>query len=123
MGEWTEARFTSFIKSQLRNASRKWKPNNEALKRARIQRGIYLCNGCNQEITTSIKIDGKKHKNVLVDHINPVIDPKKGFTTWDDFINRLFCEIDDLQVLCKDCHDKKTKEENEVAKQRKKKNA
>jgi len=48
---------------------------------------------------------------VQVDHIIPVIDPATGFTTWDAFIERLFCDRDNLQVLCTSCHDIKTKEE------------
>ena len=49
-----------------------------------------------------------------VDHIKPVVDPKKGFTTWDDFIDRLFCEKKNLQALCRGCHAKKTKEERGI---------
>ena len=48
---------------------------------------------------------------VQVDHINPVVDPKKGFVNWDDFINRMFCEQSNLQVLCKPCHKIKTDQE------------
>lgn len=49
-----------------------------------------------------------------VDHIKPVVDPKKGFTTWDDFIDRLYCESKNLQAICKGCHTIKTKQEREV---------
>nr|BDD47185.1 hypothetical protein 3 [bacterium] len=120
MGRWTEARFRSFITSQLRKATYKWPPKNEALRRAKIKRGVYRCNACKQEVPTSVKEKGKRKQNVFVDHINPVIDPKKGFTTWDTFIERLFCEIENFQVLCRKCHDEKTKGEREVANKRKK---
>lgn len=56
-------------------------------------------------------------KNVQVDHILPVIDPTTGFTTWDSFVENLYCEKDNLQVLCTQCHDIKTKEEKIYAKQ------
>ena len=46
-----------------------------------------------------------------MDHINPVVCPKEGFVDWDVFIKRLFCEKDNLQVLCSGCHDKKTLKE------------
>jgi hypothetical protein len=36
-----------------------------------------------------------------------------GFTTWDDVINRMFCEKENLQVLCHECHKAKTQEEKE----------
>jgi len=46
-----------------------------------------------------------------VDHIIPVA---ANATTWDDYINNLFCDSDNLQVLCIGCHKKKTvKEKNE----------
>lgn len=50
-------------------------------------------------------------KNIFCDHVNPVVDPLTGFSGWDDFVNRLFCEQENLQVLCKNCHDLKSKEE------------
>lgn len=115
---WTESRFNSFIKGQLRAATRKWAPFSDALKTARIRRGEYLCNGCGEEVGASIVIDGKRVKNAVVDHIKPVVDPDKGFTTWDDFINNLFCEEDNLQVLCHECHTEKTNEERAKAKER-----
>jgi ribosomal protein L44E len=44
---------------------------------------------------------------VQVDHIEPVVS-SGGFTTWDDYIQRLYCSKDNLQVLCTKCHDAKT---------------
>jgi len=63
----------------------------------------------------------KKHfvaVDVQVDHIEPVVDPIKGFQTWDIFINRIFCEIENLQVLCKGCHKTKTEQEKEERKKK-----
>lgn len=116
----TKAQFTTFVKNQLRGASWKWKPISEVMKKARLKKGHYLCNGCKNEVTSSIVIDGKRVKNVFVDHEPPVVDPRLGFTTWDSFIYNLFCEEDSLQVLCKSCHDAKSKEEREIARQAKK---
>ncbi len=56
----------------------------------------------------------KKHfvaADVQVDHVLPVVDPKVGFVSWDLFIDRIFCEIENLQVMCKPCHKVKTEEE------------
>lgn len=39
-----------------------------------------------------------------LDHNKPVIEPKRGFVTWDEYLDRLFCGPDDLTVLCKACH-------------------
>jgi hypothetical protein len=113
-GKWTAARYTSFIKSILRNGSNKWPPKWVVRKRAWKQRGIYECAGYQRrahEVPTSIVGKGKKRSNnIFVDHIHPVGGPgdKDG---WDGVISRLYCEVDGLQVLCKECHDLKTKEE------------
>lgn len=119
-GQWTEARYRSFIISTLRRASNRWAPKNTVKKDARVERGVYLCASCKEHVPNSIKVDGKRVNNVFVDHINPVIDPEKGFISWDNFIERMFCEEDNLQVLCKDCHDLKTADERAIAKERKK---
>lgn len=117
-GTWTEARFKSFIVGNLRRATVKWKPISDCLKEARTRRGFYRCACCKEEVPASIKDGRKRVKNIHVDHIEPAVDPAKGFTTWDDFINRLFCESDNLQALCKACHDVKSQEEKEIAKER-----
>ena len=111
-GRWTEARYVSFVKSALRSASRKWAPTSDVLNEAYV--GVmknkktgrmakhYRCAYCEGLFP---------HKEVAVDHEPPIVSPEEGFTTWDDFINRLFCEADGLQVLCKTCHDEKSNEE------------
>lgn len=115
---WTEAQFTSFVKSQLRAASRKWKPINEVFKEARRERGIYECNKCHQWVPLKVSLNGKKINNVFVDHVNPIVDPEQGFVSWDEFINGLFCERENLQVLCGQCHDEKSLEERKIATER-----
>jgi 5-methylcytosine-specific restriction endonuclease McrA len=112
---WTEAKFNSFIRSQLRQATRKWAPITETLKRARVARGLYLCAHCKEEVAPTYREGRKRVKNVFVDHINPITDPTTGFTNWDDIVNNMFCEMDNLQLLCKDCHDIKTQDEKEIA--------
>lgn len=93
----------------------KWAPIGEVLKEARVSRGVYLCAGCNKEGPASIRIDGKKYKNACVDHIHPIIDPDVGFVSWDEFIDKLFSEKENLQVLCHECHTIKTNEERAKA--------
>ena len=119
-GKLTEAEFVNFIKNQLRSATRKWAPNSLCKKDAHISRGVYKCACCEQEVTPTFYDEDKRKRvtNIFVDHISPVIDPHVGFTTWDSFINNLFCEKDNLQLLCGTCHKAKTQEEIEVAKLR-----
>ena len=111
-GKWTQARFNSFVTSILRSGSRKWPPKYETLNKAKTEKKTngatgrlaqhFRCKKCKQEFTA---------KNVQVDHIKPVVDPSTGFTTWDDFIDRLYCESKNLQVLCVACHKAKTLKE------------
>lgn len=58
-------------------------------------------------------INGKKYpiNEVKVDHVIPVVDPKVGFVDWNTFIDRLFCPVENLQVISKEEHDAKTKKE------------
>ena len=114
---WTEARFRSFITSTLRSGSKRWPPKYTKLNAAKTEKKInkktgrlaqhYECAKCQQEFPA---------KEVQVDHIKPVVDPKKGFESWDKYIERMFCEEDNLQVLCKECHAVKTQKEKETAK-------
>lgn len=114
---WTEGRLRSFLMGVLRSGYRRWPPKYQALKKALVGRKInlktgrmgyhYLCNSCKKEFPT---------KEVQVDHINPIVDPNKGFMSWDDVIGRLFCSEEGLQVLCSECHSIKTKGENELRK-------
>jgi 5-methylcytosine-specific restriction endonuclease McrA len=111
-GEWTDARFRSFVTSALRAASRRWPPKFKALKEAFVGRKTnkktgklamhYKCAKCKKHFVAT---------DVQVDHVLPVVDPKVGFIGWDSFIDRIFCEIENLQVLCKPCHKVKTEEE------------
>jgi hypothetical protein len=118
-GRWTEARFNSFIKSLLRKGTIKWPPKTETLKNSRVEKGVYRCDGCKQDVPVTVKIDGKRVRNVFVDHVAPIVPPDLGFTTWDDYINNMFCDSSNLQTLCSACHTTKTMEERAIAKERK----
>jgi hypothetical protein len=48
---------------------------------------------------------------VWVDHKDPVV-PIDREIGWDDFVNRLFCVKENYQVLCDDCHTRKSLDEN-----------
>ena len=115
---WTEAKYRSFIRGNLRRTSTRWPPIGDCLRAARISRGLYKCAECKQSVEASIRVDGRRIKNVHVDHILPIVDPEIGFVSWDALIERMFCEPDNLQVLCHSCHTKKTNEEKAMAKAR-----
>lgn len=115
-GQWTKARFFSFIKGGLRSASVRWPPRYGALASAFCGRKVnpktgrlaklYGCKNCGHEFPAS---------DVEVNHKEPVI-PLSGFDSWDNVIKRMFCEEDGLEVLCKPCHKEVTKKENEERK-------
>jgi 5-methylcytosine-specific restriction endonuclease McrA len=78
------------------------------------ERGQYQCNKCKCLF---------KRNELQVDHIIPVIDIKKGFEDFTTYINNMFgtseklelkyCDLSKFQLLCKKCHEEKTKKENE----------
>jgi 5-methylcytosine-specific restriction endonuclease McrA len=119
-GKWTQARMNSFIKSALRSASQRWPPRYDAVNNACTGQKInpksgrlakhYECNECHNDFPA---------KDVQVDHIHPIIDPAVGFQTWDILIANLFCEKENLQLLCKPCHQIKTNAEKAIKKAKK----
>ena len=119
-GQWTQSRFNSFIKSALRTASVRWPPRYETLAEAFVDRRTnektgklakhFKCASCSSLFP---------QKDVEVNHKQSVV-PVEGFTSWDEVINRMFCEKDGLEVLCKTCHKQRTQEENQLRKQFKK---
>jgi len=116
-GEWTEARYKAFIMGVLRAGVRKWEQFWQAKKDASVGRRVnkktgklaehYLCADCGGLFVA---------RDIQVDHVDPVIEPAVGFVDWDTTIDRMFCEKDNLQVLCKECHKAKTNRERKERK-------
>jgi 5-methylcytosine-specific restriction endonuclease McrA len=108
-GTMTESAFWSFIRSALRQKSRWWKPITQCKLQAKRpykgpnkrQKFEYQCAICQKWYADKV---------INVDHIIPA-GSLNCANDLPGFIERLFCEIDNLQVLCKTCHDKKTKTE------------
>ena len=108
----SEAKFRAWVRSLLRSGSMRWGAKNDALESAAAGRGINPHTGRMAKLYRCERCGGKSSRaGVQVDHKQPVV-PLSGWVSWDDFINRLFCEVDGYQVLCKRCHDLKTKSEN-----------
>jgi 5-methylcytosine-specific restriction endonuclease McrA len=108
-GTMTESAFWSFIRSALRQKSRWWKPITQCklssrrpykgpLKRQKFE---YQCNKCKKWFP---------EKKINVDHIHPASSLNCS-ADLPGFVERLFCEVNNLQVLCTHCHDIKTKNE------------
>jgi 5-methylcytosine-specific restriction endonuclease McrA len=107
----TESGFWSFIRSGLRQKSRWWKPISECkLKARRLYKGPskrqkfeYQCNSCKLWFP---------EKQINVDHICPA-GSLNSAQDLPGFVERLFCEQENLQVLCEECHNIKTKKDKD----------
>jgi len=118
----------SKTKGKIINAVRKvtytYSPRNKVRNRQKVAPASFRCELCEYVIYTGTKdldvsgldeFENKKIGKVYIDHIDPCI-PIEGFGKkgwdWNIYLNRLFCKEEGLQLLCKECHDQKTKEEN-----------
>jgi len=110
-GTMSESAFWSFIRSGLRQKSRWWKPITQCkLEAKRVYKGTnkrqkfeYQCNECK---------NWYQEKLINVDHIQPA-GSLNCANDLPAFVERLFVEVEGLQVLCSNCHDKKTAKERE----------
>lgn len=108
-GTMTESAFWSMIRSALRNKSRWWKPISDCKQKSKRaykgpnkrQKFEYQCNVCLQYYND---------KNIQVDHVIPA-GSLNCANDLPGFVERLFCEMDNLQTICTTCHNKKTKED------------
>ena len=110
------------IRASLRMAWRRHPNLQVVLKRDRIERPyvkkdgsissrprvFYKCVLCEQEF---------KQTEIQIDH-DPPVGPTPGSKlappdlTWDEFIGRMFCKPENLKIVCKPCHARKSKEDN-----------
>lgn len=70
----------------------------------------FLCNVCKNWVKASVGGKG----NVQVDHIVPVIsvDNTSGkVQDWNVFKKALFCQAQNLQIICRNCHIQKSNDE------------
>lgn len=106
-GEWTEAAFWGFLRSNLRLASRKWPP----LARLALERARRPSQSSNKRLKWEFQCADCgawfPRKEVEVDHLVQC----GSLSNWDEFrtfAERLFCETDGLSVRCEQCHQEKT---------------
>lgn len=128
-----DKKFRGKIINALRKLSFSYPPRNKAKKKQQVGPATFECEHCgvwiyegSRDIASQLeKLDSEPPKGIIkgkanMDHKNSVI-PLESFTRgswdWDEFINRLFCEEEDFQVLCAGCHDIKTRLEDEMRKE------
>lgn len=117
-----------FLVVTLRRAFKKHPLYNEAKKRSQIEYFEHSATGKPmrrvkyQCATCSIQVSERDFRDMAVDHIDPVIPVDKLMDHHHEWIDRLFCNIDNLQVLCNysgerdgkiSCHKQKTLDERE----------
>lgn len=113
--------FATWFVWNLRKISYRWPARYAALRSAKVAPNTFKCAACKGDY----KKEGKK-RIITVDHIKPVKDPTKPQAFQEalatcmcgvcDYIRRMFCGPEGLQVLCKDCHTRKTKGEMKIRK-------
>lgn len=110
-GEWTEARFWTFIRSNLRLMSNKWPPaaaferNNRRPYTGprKVQKWEYQCHDCAKWFA---------RKEVQKHHI----DPTGTLKSWEDvvpFLQRLLAAEDEYTWMCLECHKAETKRQKD----------
>lgn len=110
-----------WLNQKLRRISLYWPAKSIAREMAKVlvQEGFlkngkikyktkYICAECHRQGLENIVHD---KEDTQMDHINPVIDIN-GFTTWDNYMQSLFCEPEAYQCLCKPHHLEKSIKEN-----------
>jgi len=113
-GTMSESAFWQFIRNALRKRSIVWKPISQCREMAKRrytgpnkrQKYEYQCNICK---------NWYKGTQICVDHIIPV-GSLTNIYDLPHFVDTLFCEIHNLQVLCKTCHDAKSIIDNQNTK-------
>lgn len=102
----------------MRENRRKVPRFNKDGSRHKIDATEHLCNVCNKWKRSV------KNSKVVIDHIDPVVEPEVGFVDMNTYFRRLWCDRSKLQKICGDCHRTKTnaewfvrrfKEEQEIA--------
>ena len=124
---WTQAKFFGFLRSGMREKFNRWPPKYEVIKNASSVQllkdddgnrvvyktgkkagefktvKMYRCNGCGKSF---------RQKEVQVDHVLPA-GTLKSFEDLGKFAKNLFVGTGQLQVMCKPCHEVKTRKEKD----------
>jgi hypothetical protein len=110
--EKAQAPFNKFAwaKALLRRFWRRIPSARVALLKANRGRGLYECAECHKIF---------KKKQIQLDHRIPVIDPVEGYKNLDTYVDRLYCDESNLQVLCTKDHSEKTIAEHKIRQENK----
>jgi len=125
-----DSRTRARITNALRALSRSWTGRSIAKAKRKVAPATYECDHCKVWIYEGKSKKSVEHiclelnKRVIMDrphmdHNSPVV-PLEG---WDDYnhfknsiIDRVFCDESNYNLLCPECHAKKTAEETQIRK-------
>lgn len=112
MSDQTEIpkKLKAYIINHLRRIGYRAIHRAAAFEKAHKGRAQWECQACFKIFSSSKDLHG--------DHRSPIVDPEKGFTTWDEYINKLF--LGEIDAICKLCHSEKTERENNVRREERK---
>jgi 5-methylcytosine-specific restriction endonuclease McrA len=102
-----------FSRSELRrSALEACRIEHSDLKRPRVTKW-GICSSCN--VPTALY-------QMEVDHVIPLVPLDKELVdmSWDEVVDRLWCEISNLKPICKPCHKIKSKAESKIRRDLKK---
>lgn len=109
-GTWSESKYWGFVRSNLRRAWSKYPVKYAAKKAVEMENDGRFDQRTKKMYPCAICKGIFKGSEVQVDHINPA-GSLRCSGDLEQFVENLFCEIDNLRVLCKDCHNEVTQEE------------
>jgi 5-methylcytosine-specific restriction endonuclease McrA len=92
------------VKDSAKKYTKVFKKNGEVSKKKSVS---FKCNICKDHFKSNeVEVD---HKKEIVDNISSSMD-----MSVDQYVRRVDCPQDNLQVVCKECHKIKTKKHNET---------
>lgn len=109
--KWVEQ---AVVISAMRRAFRRYPAYKQCLDNAKteyfipskhgkqLRRVNFECSVCHQKFP---------RKLIDIDHASAVVDPLVGFVDYNTYALRLFCNLDNLAAMCKNCHKEKSKHE------------
>jgi hypothetical protein len=103
------------ILNLLRRGTTTWNERTNCLNRGRRKRSIGHYKNGKEKFLWERQCDScrewflLKDNSLEIDHVDPVMGFKGSF---DDWINRLYCDPKNLQALCIPCHLEKSSNQN-----------
>lgn len=118
-------RTANHIRKTLRRASLASPERLACKNEGKVDKALFSCESCKYyyyegKSQNNLKLLKKKYPRkvrqgkIQIDHIDPVVplNKKTADLSWNEFIERLFCDRNNLQRLCEKCHTKKSTQEN-----------